>query len=234
MTEQKRDLYKILKLKKTATQEQITAAYRKLALRWHPDRNSGSQAAAAKFDEITKAYDIISDPAKRVRYDETGECDDRPANDFGDAVVILRMFYADTLRAIASRAGNAVYENVQGLMRQAISNKCDELNNALRKPRQQREEVKALMGRWETTEQTPNFLEQCTRDMMAGLEAHIASVEMDLDRHGRAFEVLKNFSFRFDKMDYSEEGRRKAAQNGFGPPTRVFGVFRSSPWISGP
>lgn len=67
------DHYRVLELEKTASAVEIKKAYRKMALRWHPDKNSGSaqehDLAEAKFKEVNEAYDTLSDPAKKERYD---------------------------------------------------------------------------------------------------------------------------------------------------------------------
>lgn len=68
----KRDYYDILGVSKTATQAEIKAAYRKLALKYHPDRNPGDAAAEEKFKEATGAYEVLSDDEKRRMYDQFG------------------------------------------------------------------------------------------------------------------------------------------------------------------
>src|SRR5712692_1617657 len=68
------DPYEILGVKREASQEEIRRAYRKLAKRHHPDLNPGDKAAEARFKTISVAYDLLSDPAKRARYDR-GEID---------------------------------------------------------------------------------------------------------------------------------------------------------------
>lgn len=71
-----KDYYKILEVKKDATPDQIKKAHRKMALRWHPDRNQDNQEAAkAKFQEIQEAYDVIGNPEKRLAYDKTASDD---------------------------------------------------------------------------------------------------------------------------------------------------------------
>ncbi len=67
-----KDYYKILGVDKNATQEEIRKAYRKLALKYHPDRNPGDKAAEEKFKEITEANEVLSDPEKRKKYDQLG------------------------------------------------------------------------------------------------------------------------------------------------------------------
>jgi molecular chaperone DnaJ len=66
------ELYKTLGVSKKASDEEIKKAYRKLARRYHPDRNPGDKEAEEKFKEISAAHDVLGDPAKRKEYDEAG------------------------------------------------------------------------------------------------------------------------------------------------------------------
>jgi curved DNA-binding protein len=68
-----KDYYKILGVERNASKEEIKRAYRKLALKTHPDRNPGSAKAEERFKEINEAYQVLSDPEKRARYDQLGE-----------------------------------------------------------------------------------------------------------------------------------------------------------------
>ncbi len=67
------EFYATLGVARTASDEEIKLAYRKLAMTWHPDRNNGSREAEEKFKEITEAYDVLRDPGKRATYDRFGE-----------------------------------------------------------------------------------------------------------------------------------------------------------------
>ena len=68
-----KDYYKILGVDRKASEEDIKRAYRKLALKYHPDRNPGDKQAEDNFNEINEAYQVLSDPAKRARYEQLGE-----------------------------------------------------------------------------------------------------------------------------------------------------------------
>lgn len=68
----KRDYYEILEVSRSASGEEIKKSYRKIAMRFHPDRNPGDSAAEEKFKEAAEAYEVLSDPDKRAKYDRFG------------------------------------------------------------------------------------------------------------------------------------------------------------------
>src|SRR3974390_2741876 len=68
----KRDYYQVLELPRTATDAEIKKAYRRLAMKHHPDRNSGEANAEEAFKEVKEAYEVLSDPQKRAAYDQFG------------------------------------------------------------------------------------------------------------------------------------------------------------------
>ncbi len=72
MPEQRKDLYEALGLQKGASDEEIKKAYRKLAKKYHPDLNPGDKTAEEKMKEVNAAYEILSDPEKKARYDQFG------------------------------------------------------------------------------------------------------------------------------------------------------------------
>ncbi len=68
-----RDYYEILGVSKTATEDEIKKTFRKLALKYHPDRNPNDKAAEEKFKQVSEAYEVLSDPEKRKKYDQFGK-----------------------------------------------------------------------------------------------------------------------------------------------------------------
>lgn len=92
----KRDYYEVLGVTKTASGEEIKRSYRRLAMKYHPDRNNGDTRAEAeiKFKECAEAYEVLSDEGKRQRYDQFGHAGVQGSHDFShmDVTDIFSMF----------------------------------------------------------------------------------------------------------------------------------------------
>jgi molecular chaperone DnaJ len=109
------DLYQILGVERDSTQEEIKKAYRKLARKHHPDVNPGDKESEEKFKEIGMAYEILSDPEKRARYDQFGPDAFRPgggaqpggfdfsSTGFGDISDIFEVFFGEGMGGRTSR-----------------------------------------------------------------------------------------------------------------------------------
>lgn len=72
MAESKRDYYEVLGIQKGASDDEIKKAYRQMAKKYHPDLNPGDKQAEAAFKEVNEAYEVLSDPQKKARYDQFG------------------------------------------------------------------------------------------------------------------------------------------------------------------
>lgn len=79
----KADYYELLGVNRTASEEELKKAYRKAALRYHPDRNPGDKEAEEKFKELSEAYQVVSDAEKRAAYDRYGHAAFEQGNGFG-------------------------------------------------------------------------------------------------------------------------------------------------------
>src|SRR5262245_12306239 len=103
----KRDYYEILGLKKDASPDDITRAYRKLVMQYHPDRNGGDKAAEEQFKEVAEAHEVLRDPEKRRRYDRYGHAGLEGMNmpDFSSAADFSSIFGGifDTLFGAGAR-----------------------------------------------------------------------------------------------------------------------------------
>ena len=82
---QKRDYYEVLGVSKGASEDEIKKAYRKIAIKYHPDRNPGDKEAEEKFKEAAEAYNVLHDPKSRQQYDQFGFNSPFSGGGFNDA-----------------------------------------------------------------------------------------------------------------------------------------------------
>lgn len=92
---QKRDYYEVLGVSKSATPEELKKAYRKLAVKYHPDKNPDDKEAEEKFKELAEAYSVLSDPEKKARYDQFGHAGMGGAGGFGGGGVNMEDIFSN-------------------------------------------------------------------------------------------------------------------------------------------
>ena len=107
----KRDYYEVLGVERTATDEQLAAAYRKLAIKYHPDKNQGDDETVKRFKEAAEAFEVLSDADKRSRYDRFGHAGiDGPGggaphfNDINDIFEAFGGIFGDSFGDIFGRS----------------------------------------------------------------------------------------------------------------------------------
>ena len=88
----KRDYYEVLGVERDAADREIAKAYRKLAVKFHPDSNPGDEEASQSFKEAAEAYEVLSDQEKRGRYDRHGHAGVNGGSQFGSAEDIFAAF----------------------------------------------------------------------------------------------------------------------------------------------
>jgi molecular chaperone DnaJ len=144
-TNQKRDCYEVLSVERSSTADEIKSAYRKAALKWHPDRNPETKSEAEeKFREATEAYSILSDPAKRATFDRFGYAGlMRGGFDGGDSQTIFDEFqdifgafgFEDIFGGRRSRSHSQRGADLRYDMKMSFEDAAAGVNTKLRLPR---------------------------------------------------------------------------------------------------
>ena len=113
----KRDCYEILGVDRSASEVEIKTAYRKLALKYHPDRNPGDKQAEERFKEATEAYEILKDPQKRQAYDQFGHAGVGQGAGFGGFGGFEGFDISDALRAFMRDfgGGGSIFDDFFGM-----------------------------------------------------------------------------------------------------------------------
>jgi len=111
----KRDYYEVLGVERGASDEEIKKAYRKLAVKYHPDKNPGDKSAEEKFKELGEAYEVLNEPQKRAAYDQMGHAafDRRAGGGFGRAGGGFHDPF-DVFREVFGGGGGSIFEDLFG------------------------------------------------------------------------------------------------------------------------
>ncbi|RLN52030.1 hypothetical protein BBJ29_008271 [Phytophthora kernoviae] len=126
------NLYEVLGVEKSASELEIKTAYRKLALKYHPDRNAGSVEAADKFKQASAAYAILSDPNKRRQYDVAGESG--KDMEFESVDVEAMGGFGRVVGALFTKIGMPIPTQISQTVLSAARDLCDERNNSTQLP----------------------------------------------------------------------------------------------------
>lgn len=122
-------LYVILGVSKSATDKEIKAAYRKLAMRWHPDRNAGSVEAEEKFKKIKEAYEVLSDAVRRAHFDTTGDYKQATAKDDELTRTFITLFQS-ILQNLGTRALHVdIVDSLRKELRRQDSQRLSNIEN---------------------------------------------------------------------------------------------------------
>lgn len=188
------DPYKALRLNRSASPEEIKAAYKALAKKLHPDRNIGNPKAAEKFKEVQEAYDLLMDPIRRQRYDETGETDAK--NEEHDAVQIIIGVLNSCLVQIYSRGGDPKGQDLVGLMRSNILGGQEKIRSEKKQFIKKNESLRDVAKRFTAAEGMENILQKSIEGTIKLGEDRIKQLVQDEERGAKALALLGKFSYK--------------------------------------
>lgn len=199
---EKKDLYEILGIGRDATKEEIKKAYRKLALKYHPDHNPGNQEAEEKFKEVNMAYEVLSDPDKKKEYDETGNCDGED-NVRKAAIDHLRSMMAQAVKQDneMSRISSfgSLYESDNTLMKKimrALAKQKADTNSSIveaRKTIKHLEEEKKKVRMKDNAKHSFNIFESTVDVLINNSKAYVAQAESQLEMLNIATELASDY-----------------------------------------
>ena len=111
----KRDYYEILGVNRNSSTDEIKSAYRKLAMKYHPDRNPGNKESEEKFKECAEAYEVLSDPQKKQRYDQFGHQGVNQGGFSGfDNINDIFSHFGDIFGGFAGGSGGSIFDDFFG------------------------------------------------------------------------------------------------------------------------
>lgn len=179
------NLYEVLGLPKTASPSSIRKKYRKLAMRYHPDRNQGDAESEERYRQVTEAYEVLSNPARRAQYDRDGSTKPFDTTQVDrDVLIILHPILINRLRDSAAsnrlRTTNLVdrMQNDLDSMIAAVRINIDNLEKGLAA-------IQPAAGRFSVKggpDGEENLLEAIVRDELRRLEGEIALGKKEYDR----------------------------------------------------
>ncbi len=197
-----RDLYTVLGVSRTATADEITAAYRLLAKKYHPDRNPGDEEAKVAYAAVDNAYSVLSEPGRRAHYDATGEIDDpRTRTDPKVALMaVLVPVMAEALNQMVSMGERPEKTNVVAYMRRVIESERKELKHHLEKLEKARAAFAVTDGRFQEPEGEEALLAAAARHHLTAVDSQIEQTVATDVQLGKALDYLARCKYEFEAV----------------------------------
>ena len=191
------DPYKILRVKRNATLEEIQARYRKLVHSHHPDKNPGNASAEARFKEIQAAWDLLSDPERRARFDATGDASERRDED-REAHEVLANLALNALQAYVGRLSMGQIDLVAE-MHGSLENARNNLQNNIANVKRAKKDLEDAAQRFVRIDgESENILAGVARSEAEKAGQQLAQLELALAFNGRAILLLKKYGYKID------------------------------------
>lgn len=212
------DPYKTLKVPKNASAQAIRLAYRRLSLKYHPDRNIGDAKAEKAFKDVQAAYDVLGDAAKRAHYDATGEFRaNQPDNTMAPVLAEACQCFAAVMQELLKNGRDPLKENVAEAMRQMARKHALNLAKQQQELYSGAEHLKSMLGRFLVDDGGENYLESMVKGQLAIVQEQIRRMEGQVELNKQLQALLKRFRFKYDprKTDYGWSTAGGASAGGF-------------------
>lgn len=187
--------YELLGLDEGATIDAVRKSYRKRAKKLHPDSPGGD---AEKFFELKLAHDILADPVRRKKYDETGDISEKsPDNEMSQVIGIIASALESVLSQIEGRRGEPTEFELVNDMKILVGGKLDEIQRRISQLKSARVKTEKLIGRFGVRD-GENYLEGIIVGKLSALDTNIRMTEAQEEPVKKALDILKNSTFRAD------------------------------------
>lgn len=197
-----KDLYKILGVTRNVSLKGIQNAYRKQAKKHHPDRGGDPE----KFREVTEAYDVLSDPERRHRYDATGETDKPVDNREALLATAVARAYSLVLEKLLPSNKDLTKVDLVAEMKQALDTKIQEIEKNLPEVRKVKARLEQVAERLEDEQ---GLLKGAAQYQAAHVGRQIEAVEKELHDAKLAHDYLRGCKYRFDPKTTREQDIEK-------------------------
>jgi len=193
--------YETLEVRRNASLKTITKAYRRLAMASHPDRNPGDPEAAARFEAVQRAYDLLRDPDRRRRYDETGDASQPRATQHPDAdlVPVLSACLSQVVDQLVEQGQRAQSVDVVRHMREWLRDARGQREKTLKKIERVLAFYAEATGRLRVGE-GENLVGSAARTHVENLTTQQDHLRGELALAKRAGEYLDRYSYDFERM----------------------------------
>lgn len=202
-------LYDILEVARDATEAEIRKAHRKAVLQHHPDKGGDREA----FDRVQKAYEVLSDPERRARYDATGDIDDPEAQMQREAIgLVVQVF-------------DKVVKGLDPVHTDPVRKSQEHLGHGLGELKERVKQTKAAQAKLEVVRDrlaakgpgADGLLEGALDERARNLAEHLSNLQAGISIHERAIKLLNAYSYRTDpKKNPYETSVADALRHGYG------------------
>lgn len=191
--------YDTLGIEPTATQAEIRTAYRRAAMRLHPDRKGASPESVSEFQHVQAAYAVLSDPERRARYDATGDDGKR-----GDRQAEAEQALAQLFISLIDQTRDLEYTDIKDLARRSIEAQQAQLRAQMAAAEKQAAKLRATVKRITRTTGKLNIIALAIEQKAAAQERTVASCADNLQLGELIKAILEEYEYQVDQRPANE------------------------------